>query len=165
VPRREDNSVMLEDVRIIFKNFSGKPGQYNADGNRNFAVLLDQEQGARLYDEGWNVKVLKSREADEPEQPYLPVKVSYKGRPPRIVMITSRGRTTLDEDTCQLVDWADIRTVDLIFRAYDWEVNGKTGRTAYLQSIFVIIEEDALDLKYSDVRDAQSPHEPDEPGE
>lgn len=157
---RDDRSVMLEDVRIVFKNFAGKAGQYNAEGDRNFAILLDQEIAAELYEDKWNIKTLRAREEGEPEQPYLKVKVSYKGKPPRIVMITSRGRTTLGEQECMLLDWADIRSVDLIIRPYDWEVNDKTGRTAYLQSIFVIIEEDALELKYSDVRDAQSPNEP-----
>lgn len=34
-----------------------------------------------------------------------------------------------------IVDEIDIRSVNLDVRPYDWEVNGKTGRTAYLQSI------------------------------
>jgi len=68
-------------------------------------------------------------------------------------MITSRGRTTLREDDVELLDWADIRIADLIVRPYEWAVNGKTGIKAYLQSIFVTIDEDALELKYSEVND------------
>ena len=64
-------------------------------------------------------------------------------------MITSSARTPLDEDSVEVLDWADIRTADLIARAYTWEVNGKTGIKAYLQSLFVTIEEDALERKYS----------------
>lgn len=156
MPKNERN-VMLEDVRIIFKNFEGREGPYNRKGDRNFAVLLSQEVGAAMFEDGWNVKALKSREEDEPEQPYLQVSVNFQGRPPRVVMVTSRGRTTLDEDTVQMLDWADIRTCDLIIGPYDWAVNGKTGTKAYLQSIFVTIEEDALELKYADVRDATPP--------
>jgi len=47
------------------------------------------------------------------------------------------------------LDWADIKTADLIARGYDWNVGGKSGTKAYLQSLFVTIEEDALERKYS----------------
>ena len=39
----KDNTVLMEGVRIIFRNFSGKEGQYNREGDRNFAVLLDEK--------------------------------------------------------------------------------------------------------------------------
>jgi hypothetical protein len=57
----------------------------------------------------------------------------------------------LGEDECILLDWADILTVDLIIRPYHWNVNGRTGVKAYLKSIFVVINEDYLELKYADV--------------
>jgi hypothetical protein len=31
----QDNSVVMEGVELIFKNFSGKEGQYNKEGDRN----------------------------------------------------------------------------------------------------------------------------------
>jgi hypothetical protein len=151
--------VVMENVRIMFRNFAGKEGQYNREGDRNFAVALDERTATEMAQAGWNVKWLKSREENEPEQAYLSVSVNFKGRPPRVVMITSRGRTPLGEDDVELLDWADIKTVDLIVNPYEWAVNGKTGIKAYLQSIFVVIEEDALELKYADVQDAnQKPH-------
>lgn len=153
----QDNTVLMEGVRIVFRNFAGKEGQYNREGDRNFAVLLDDRVAEEMARDGWNVKWLKPREdAEEGETPqaYLQVSVNFKGRPPRIVLITSRGRTNLDEDSIEMLDWADIQNVDLIVRPYEWSVNGKTGIKAYLQSIYVTIEEDALERKYAELDQA-----------
>jgi hypothetical protein len=156
---RDESTVLMEGVRIIFRNFEGKEGQYNRAGDRNFGVLLDTDVAEAMANDGWNIKFLKPREedADEGEEPqaWLPVSVNFdKGRPPRVVMITSRGRTNLDESSVELLDWADIQNVDLIVRPYTWEVNGKTGVKAYLQSLYVTVEEDELERKYAEL-DAQ----------
>lgn len=150
----QDNTVLMEGVRIIFRNFSGKEGQYNREGDRNFAVLLDDKIANAMAEDGWNVKWLKAREdaeEDEGEQAYLQVSVNFKGRPPRIVLITSRGRTNLSEDEIEMLDWADITNVDMIVRPYEWTVNNKSGIKAYLQSIYVTIEEDPLERKYAEM--------------
>jgi hypothetical protein len=150
-----DNTVLMEGVRIIFRNFSGKEGQYNREGDRNFAVLLDDKTAEAMAADGWNVRWLKPREdAEEEETPqaYLQVSVNFeKGRPPRVVMITSRGRTNMSEQDVELLDWADIINVDMIIRPYEWTVSGKTGIKAYLQSLYATIEEDALEQKYAEL--------------
>jgi len=150
---KNDGTIVMEGVQILFRNFAGEEGQYNREGDRNFAVLLDEKTAQELGEDGWNVKVLKPREEEEEdvERPYLPVSVSFKGRPPRIVMITSRGKTVLGEDEVAMLDWADITNVDLIVRPYNWEVNNKTGIKAYLQSLYVTIEEDELERKYAEI--------------
>lgn len=152
--RQQINNVVLEGVRIGFRNFSGKEGQYNRAGDRNFAVFLEPDIATHMIEEGWNVKQLRPREEGDAPQDYIQVTVGFKGKPPRIVMVTSKGRTNLGEEEVNILDWAEIRNVDLIIRPYSWEVNGKTGVKAYLQSIFVTIEEDELDLKYADVPDS-----------
>jgi hypothetical protein len=149
----KDGTVVIENARLIFRNFAGKEGQYNREGDRNFAVLLDDSVAEPMAQDGWNIKWLKAREEGEDEQAYLSVAVNFKGRPPKIVMISSRGRTSLNEDEVAVLDWVDIRSADLIIRPYEWVVNGKTGVKAYLQSIYVTIEEDALELKYADLDD------------
>jgi hypothetical protein len=151
-----DGTLLMEDARIIFRNFAGKEGKYNREGDRNFCVLLDQDLAERMERDGWNIKALRGREADDPEQPYIQVSVGFKNRPPKMVMVTSKGRTTLTEEECEIFDWVDIRSVDLIIRAYKWDVSGKTGIKAYLKTIVVIIEEDELDLKYADLEELPS---------
>lgn len=146
----------LEDVRIAFRNFSGKEGKYNREGDRNFCVLLPEDVARQMQNDGWNIRYLKPREEGDSQQAYLQVAVNYKGRPPRVVMITSRGKTNLEENMIDILDWADVVTADVIIRPYEWSVNGKSGIKAYLQSIYVTIEEDDLDRKYGDVPDSAS---------
>lgn len=140
---------MVEDARIIFRNFSGKEGQYNREGDRNFAVVLDPDTAAAMLVDGWNVRQLDPREEGDDPTPYVSVSVNFNNRPPRVVLLTSTTRTQLDEASVEILDWADIKNVDLIARGYEWSVNGKSGVKAYLQSLFVTIEEDALERKYS----------------
>lgn len=153
---QNDNTVMIENARIVFRNFKGAEGQYNREGDRNFSILLDPEVAENLDRAGWNVKYLKVREDAEEgtePQPYITVSVNFKGKPPRIIMISSRGRTDIGEDECELIDYADIRTVDIMLNPYHWNVGEKSGIKAYLKSMYVTIEEDALDLKYAGVGD------------
>jgi hypothetical protein len=156
MPAKQDNTVLMEGVRIIFRNFAGKEGQYNREGDRNFAVLLDDQVATAMAEDNWNIKWLKPRSEEEGDTPqaYLPISVNFKGRPPRIVLITSRGRTNIDESQVETLDWVDIINVDLIVRPYEWTVNGKSGVKAYLQSIYVTIEEDPLEMKYNQLEPA-----------
>lgn len=148
------NQVVMESVTIIFRNFEGKEGQYNRKGVRNFGVLIDDETALKMIEDDWNIKYLKPREDEEEATPqaWLPVEVAYdKGRPPHVVLITTRGRTTLDEKQVEMLDWADITNVDLIVNPYHWDVNDRTGVKAYLKSIYVTIEEDELERKYAEM--------------
>lgn len=162
-----DNTVIMEGVRIIFRNFAGKEGQFNQEGDRNFCVLLDPDVATKMAVDGWNVRSLNPRVDDDEEvveaQPYLPVSLKYRGRkgpvrtPPQVFVITSRGRTRLGEDEVELLDWADIINVDLIVRPYEWSVNGKGGVKAYLASMYVTIQEDPLARKYAELEEAAMP--------
>jgi len=140
---------MIEGARIVFRNFAGKEDKYNREGDRNFAIILPQDTADILTSDGWNVKYLTSREENEPNTPYLSIAVSFKNRPPRIVMLTSQARTNLTEESVEVLDWAEIENVDLIATPYEWSVNGKTGIKAYLKSLFVTISEDELEQKYA----------------
>lgn len=145
---------MIEDAKLVFKNFAGKEDQYNREGDRNFSAILPEDVALEMEKDGWNVKRLKDREDDEgnvdPGDYYIQVAVNFKHKPPRVVMISSTSRTPLSEDAVEVLDWASLSTVDFIARAYEWTVNGKSGIKAYLQSLYATIEEDELDRKYAE---------------
>lgn len=143
-------NITIENATIGFRNFSGKEGKVNPAGKRNFCVFLERDLAEALERDGWNVKWLDPRDPADDKQPILQVAVSYSNIPPRIMMITSRGKTILDEDTVNILDWADITEVDLIIRPYNWEVNQKSGVKAYVKSMYVTIAEDGFEAKYFD---------------
>lgn len=150
------NNITIENARIGFRNFSGKEGKYNPIGRKNFCVFLDKELAETLQTDGWNVRWLKPRDEQEEEQGYLQVAVNFDNVPPKIIMITSRGKSVLDEESVSLLDWAEIKEIDLIIRPYNWVLqegtrNEKRGVKAYVKSMYITIVEDEFESKYVDV--------------
>lgn len=130
--------LQIDDTRIVYRNFTGVGSKFNREGDRNFAVVIpDQEVADALLDQGWNVKIRPPRDEDEDPFMYLPVKVSFNDRGPNVYLKSGSNLVKLDEESISCLDDIDILGVDLDIRPYDWEVNGKTGRTAYLQSMKV----------------------------
>lgn len=151
---RVENNIVIEGARIGFRNFSGEAGKYNREGDRNFVVFLDTEMATELESDGWNIKWLQPRDPQDEEQGYLPVSVSFENYPAKVVLVTSNGKTMLNDDTVNILDWAEINHVDLSIRPYNWEVGEKTGVKAYVKTMYVVIEEDEFENRYLDVPDS-----------
>lgn len=159
IKENKRGNIMLEDVpKLLFLNFAGNQTQYNREGDRNFGVLLRPEWVEEFQERGLNVKWLKPREEQDEPAAWVKVKVNFNSPwPPEVILITERGRTTLDSHTASTVDKADIAYVDLVLNASPYDVNGSTGITLYLVTAYITINEDDFERKYSL---AQGPEQP-----
>lgn len=143
--------LQIDDAKIIYRNFRGEGGKFNREGDRNFAVVIPkQELADELLNRGWNVKIKPPKDEEDSPFMYLPVKVKFNDRGPQVYLRTGDRVNRLDEETISVLDDIDIRSVDLDIRPYDWDVNGKSGRTAYLQSIEIIQEIDRFAARYAE---------------
>ena len=143
--------LQIDDARIIYRNFSGAPSKFNREGDRNFAVVIDDEDICdALVNDGWNVKIKPPREEGDNPFMFLPIKIKFNDRGPRVYLKTGKNVNKLDEETVSILHNVDILSVDLDVRPYDWEVNGKEGRTAYLQSMQVEQEIDRFAERFAE---------------
>ena len=142
--------LQIDDAKIIFRNFEGRGDKYNREGDRNFSLLIeDPDTADALAENGWNVKIKPGRDEDEGPFMRLPVKVKFTDYGPNVYLVTGDRRNELDEESIGCLDNIDIESVDLDIRPYDWDVNGRTGRTAYLQSTQVVQRIDRFAARYA----------------
>ena len=150
-------NIVLQDCKIKFRNFRGEASKYNRAGDRNFHVILPNEEFAlKLQEDGWNVKA-KTREIDGEEvtEWTLPVAVAYYNsrgekvrNPPRIYTYAGGIKTELGENEVKLIDSAQIKSVDLTIRPYCWENERGNGVKAYLKNMYVTLVVDELEEKW-----------------
>lgn len=130
--------LQIDDARIIFRNFAGAPSKFNREGDRNFAlVIVNEDIANKLISKGWNVKIKAPEEEGEAPFMYMTVKVRFNEYGPTVYLKSGDKIVKLDEESVACLDSIDILSVDLDIRPYNWEVNGKTGRAAYLKAIRV----------------------------
>ena len=150
--------LQIDDARIIFRNFKGEGSPYNKEGDRNFALVIPNEEIAdKLIDDqnkygvGWNVKIKPAREEGDAPFIYLPVKVKFNDKGPNIYLQSGKGRVKLTEETVYKLDTIDIASVDLNIRPYDdiHRASGKPFRSAYLESMWVIQNIDRFSARFA----------------
>lgn len=130
--------IQADGARITHRNFAGEATPYNREGDRNFSLIIDdQEVADALIKEGWNVKIKPPRDEDEEPFMFLKVNVKFNDFGPNVYLVSGRNVEKLDANSVKRLDRIRISDVELDIRPYDWEFNGKSGRSAYLQSIHV----------------------------
>ena len=135
----------INDARIIWKNFSGRGDRFNREGDRNFHLVIpDQETCEALqndkneFGDSWNVKIKPAREDGDVPFMHMLVKVKFNGRGPNVYLVSGNKQVALNEDTIKCLDDIDILSCDMDIRPYDDQLsNGNSFRTAYLSAMRV----------------------------
>lgn len=153
--------LQIDDIdgrQIIFKNFEGRGDKFNREGDRNFSLRIDDENTAdALVKEGWNVRIKEGRDEDEGPFMRLPIKVKFTNYGPNVYLRTGNRVNELNEESIACLDNIEIDSVNMDIRPYDWDVNGRTGRTAYLQSMEVVQRIDRFAARYANKNDEEVP--------
>lgn len=150
--------LQIDDARIIFKNFEGRGDKFNREGDRNFSLRIDDENTAdALVKEGWNVRIKEGRDEDEGPFMRLPIKVKFTNYGPNVYLRTGDRVNELNEESIACLDNIEIDSVSMDIRPYDWDVNGRTGRTAYLQSMEVVQRIDRFAARYVNKNNEELP--------
>ena len=149
------SNLHIDDAKIIWPNFEGRPGQFNREGERSFSLIIPTEEmkdmlleDVNKYGASWNVRIRPPREEGDTPFMHLPVKVSFNDRGPKVYLDNGFNVRELNEDTAGLLDRIEIRSVDLDIRPYDNVVHNKPYRTAYLKAIWVYQEVDRFASRY-----------------
>ena len=148
------DDIEFENASLMFNNFSGRASQYNRQGDRNFCVIIPNEQLANeLIADGWNVKTRGANHEDDDDVTYyIQVKVRYNHDypqfNPKIVLVSGNNKTELNEETVSLIDQIDIQSVDLVVRPRYYETMDRSGIAAYLRTMYVVQRVDRFASKY-----------------
>ena len=135
--------------RGSYRNFAGEKTQFNPTGKRTFVVLLDEQNGRLLEQQGWHIRWREPRDEQDDPTALLTVEVKFGDYPPKIVLISGGTLTTLDETNIGILDTAEIDRCDLIFRPSNWEVNGNSGTKAYVKTMYVTLQDDDFGGRYA----------------
>ena len=76
----------IDDAQIAIRNFSGKEGRYNREGERSFVLALPNELAEQLAEDGWNIRFprVQGEEDGYEKNPLLNVDLDYRFNPPKL---------------------------------------------------------------------------------
>lgn len=156
------NELVIEGATLKYKNFKGEGSKYNAEGRRNFVLVLTEDVANELYEAGWRVKKngydakLDRRRTgdmhdDLDEAEYrLTVNVNMDSKnPPKAFKKTTKALIPLDEETIGSLDYSDFDDVYLEINGYD---GNQTGQLAgYLKTIVATVANDRFNELFGDM--------------
>lgn len=142
--------IEFENAEIIYRNFEGREDKFNRAGNRHFSVILSEKQAIQLSDMGCNVKRTKPRDPEEEGKPY--VKIFLGMYEPEIYVITRGRKKLLQPNQYAKLDRVEIEEADLEVTKSnkEWESNGRTGYSLYLETLVCKIRESRILAKYDE---------------
>lgn len=143
-------NVVLENVQILYTqtspNFSGREFRYNPAGKRNFCISLPFDIAENMGNLGWNVKM--PRDPESGQKPFIQASINYNCSPrlrPIVHMVTDRADITIHEDSIDDLDEANITSIDVVLRDFEYEPG---AHKAYVQELYVNVAENRFADKY-----------------
>lgn len=152
--------IKVEGALITSRNFGGDKdrSRYATPGKRYFTLIIEDEEMANfLISQGCSIGYKEPTQEGLSPRWYLKILLNYNGgNPPRIYIYEGDYETVITEETAAILDSADIVNVDLVFRLYrprdpkrQWQTkDGRVGSSAYLDIMYVTIDEDPFAEKY-----------------
>ena len=136
---RGREQLVIDDAKLLFHNFSGAKTDFNALGNRNFDVILpDNEMAIAMGQKGWNVKIRRPRDPEDDPYYTLNVKINMASRwPPKIVEAGKRQQIVYDESMLNKLDNLPMEDIGIVINGSEWE-NERYGKgvKAYLDQFY-----------------------------
>lgn len=153
------NRLEIVGAEMKFTNFAGKASKYNAEGKRNFEIIIPEDAAEELYNAGWRIRkngydVNKDRRRTgdfddklEDCEYRLRVNVNLDGdNPPMCFKKTSTKMIPLDSKTIGSLDYAEINNVFVEINGYDAAKNGQLS--GYLNKIVAEVADNKFDEIY-----------------
>lgn len=148
---RENGNLEVRDAVIVWKNFEGRENKFGSR-KKTFNLVLDEEMGDKLREEGWNIKFREGREPgddplitteiivnmdhdDERYNPTVKLYSSFGGR---------RSCRALDKCTVADLDQLELERVDLVIHPYEHGRMNSVGATVkgYLNELNAVQAQD-----------------------
>jgi len=133
------DTLVIDGADLIFKNFSGRETPFNRFGDRNFGVVIhDNDWALALRLIGWNVREIK-----DTGDYFIPVSVKLPSNPPEPMVTVAHKHNERTVQTAYKVDSQEIGDLDhmtltncmLRIRGCRYEINDKSGIKAFLSSL------------------------------
>lgn len=154
--RIDGRKVIIEDAQVVpaLKNFSGN--RFGPSGMKDFMIMLNEDEAAALLELGYNLQYFRKEDEDGNEVviPELKIRARFDKFPPEVYTVYGDVHgpiTQLTEETVGELDNVRFVSCDISFTPYNWERNGKSGTTAYLRTMYVIIPKKDFAEKYGDM--------------
>lgn len=140
---------------ITWRNMEGNVSSFNRNGDRYFAIKLEDDFAHELEDEGWPIIWREEvHEGEEPIiRPYFKIGIKYGTPfPVDIYLINKDGRTkspmTEDELRARNIDKQPLEFVDIVFRPYYWSYMNEQGVKAQLRAMNIKLQDDGFEDDY-----------------
>lgn len=129
-----------EDVKVMWKNFSGAPDDFNpAGGKRSFTLVLESskegeaEIAQQLIDHGYNVKKRIGTDEDGNPSPWWTLNIGVgwnkeTGNGPTVILCRPGERPVkLNDLTVGMLDKCKIGSIDISVYKYEWHRGADSG--------------------------------------